>query len=269
MTIPRAIVYHSLGFDIKNLLSSHRGLDRCSPQDADASIHEFETRFGEYVGAKHAIAFPFARTALYFTLKSQGFALGSEIIMPPITIKPMLDVVVNLGLKPVFVDLDRDTLCFDLEKLEEAISERTQTILVTYLFGVVPDVERLMQLCRKHGLFVVEDFSHSLNAKFKDKKLGTFGDVGIYSCSVTKTLDAYGGGLAVTDDDQIATALKSAKATLISTPSKRLRAKIRTSLFYNLATRRLVFTLAVSHCFDFWGRSIRPCSRSCPEHGWD
>ena len=144
-----------------------------------------------------------------------------------------------------------------LEKLEQAINENTQAVLVTYLFGVVPDVERLMQLCRKHGLLVVEDFSHSLNAKFKDKKLGTFGDVGIYSCSITKTLDAYGGGLAVTDDAHIAAALRSATATLAPSSNGRLRAKIRASLIWNLALGRLVFTVAVFPLLRFLGK-VRP-----------
>ena len=242
MAIPRAIIYHSLPFEIQSLLSSF--LDSRDPESDPAIIHRFERRFADYMGTRHAIAFPFARTALYFCLKSQDFPRGSEIVMPPITIKPMVDVVVNLGLKPVFVDLEPETLCFDLERLERAVNQNTRAILVTYLFGVVPDIERLLVITSRHRLFVVEDFSHSLNSEFRNKKLGTFGDVGIYSCSVSKTLDAYGGGLAVTDDKQLAKKLEFSAATLAETPRSRLRSKIRSSLIWNLATRRLIFTFA-------------------------
>jgi perosamine synthetase len=94
-------------------------------------------------------------------------------------------------------------------------------------------------------LFVVEDFSHALNASWDDKKLGTFGNVGIYSCSRTKTLDAYGGGLAVTNDPVLAKRLEEAKGSLRPTPPARLRAKITETLITNVATRRPVFTAAV------------------------
>jgi len=244
MAISRAIVYHSVRYDVWNLLTSLSSRQlRPSPESA-ARTKKFESDFARYLGARHALAFPFARTALYFALKSQGFEEGAEIIMPPITIKPMMDVVLALKLKPVLVDINRDTLCFDLEKLREAITHKTKAIVITYLFGIVPELGQLMSLCREWGLFVVEDFSHNLNATFQGKKLGTFGDVGIYSCSATKTLDAYGGGLAVTDDEAIFLALQQAQTTLAPTPGNRLRSKILRSLVWNLATNKLVFTLA-------------------------
>ncbi|MBX9718121.1 MAG: DegT/DnrJ/EryC1/StrS family aminotransferase [Microbacteriaceae bacterium] len=198
------------------------------------------------MGVSSAHAFPYARTALYFALKAQNFEPGSEIIMPPVTIKPMMDIVISLGLKPVFADIELDTLCFDLDELKKAINPKTRAILITYLFGIVPNLDPLMALCREHDLFVVEDYSHALNASWHDKKLGTFGNVGIYSCSKTKTVDAYGGGLAVTNDQVLAKHLEEAKGSLKPTPPARLRAKIMDTLIFNVATRRPVFTAAVA-----------------------
>ncbi len=94
--------------------------------------------------------------------------------MPPITIKPMVDVVLSLGLRPVFVDLELETLCFDVDQLKKAITPKTRAILVSST-KLVPDLEPLLTVSQEHGLVVIEDFSHALNASFRGKKLGTFG----------------------------------------------------------------------------------------------
>lgn len=254
MAIPRTIVYHPVWFDVRNYLASFRDPNRASMVQATDKVAEFERAFARYVGASSAHAFPYARSALYFALKAQIFEPGSEIIMPPITIKPMMDIVISLGLKPVFADIELDTLCFDPDELKKAISPKTRAILITYLFGVAPNIDHLMALCREHDLFVVEDFSHALNASWNDKKLGTFGNVGIYSCSKTKTLDAYGGGLAVTNDPVLAKQLEEAQGSLQPTPPARLRTKITDALITNVATRRPVFTAAVAPLLALVGK---------------
>lgn len=254
MAIPRSIVYHPVWFDVQNYFASFGGTNRVSPAQASQKVAEFERAFARHMGMSSAHAFPYARTALYFALKAQNFERGSEIIMPPVTIKPMMDIVISLSLKPVFADIELDTLCFDLDELKKAISPKTRAILLTYLFGIAPNMEPLMALCREHDLFVVEDFSHALNASWNDRKLGTFGDVGIYSCSRTKTVDAYGGGLAITNDPVLAKRLDEAKASLKPTPPARLRAKITQTLITNVATRRPVFTTAVSPMLSLVGR---------------
>lgn len=253
MAIPRTIVYHSLWFDARNYFGSYRG-SRIAGRHTAGKVAEFELAFARYMGVSSARAFPFARTALYFSLKAQNFEPGDEVIMPPITIKPMMDVVISLGLRPVFVDIELDTLCFDPDEMKKAITSRTRAVLITYLFGVAPDMSRLVSVCREHDLFVVEDFSHALNASWNGRKLGTFGNVGIYSCSRTKTLDAYGGGLAITDDAVLAQHLEKAKGSLTPTPSKRLRAKIAETFITNVATRRPVFTAVVAPMLSIVGK---------------
>jgi dTDP-4-amino-4,6-dideoxygalactose transaminase len=254
VAIPRTIVYHPVSFDVRNYFASFRDPNRISTGQAADKVAEFERAFARYMGVSSAHAFPYARTALYFALQAQNFEPGSEIIMPPITIKPMMDIVISLGLKPVFADIELDTLCFDPDELKKAINPNTRAVLVTYLFGIAPNVDALMAVCREHDLFVVEDFSHALNAKWNDRKLGTFGDVGIYSCSRTKTLDAYGGGVAVTNDPVLAERLEEAKGSLRPTPPARLRAKITETLITNVATRRLVFTAAVAPMLSLVGK---------------
>ncbi len=240
LIVPRGIVYHKVSDDIYSLVSS-----LYARLDDSAVVSEFEQKFSEYIGSKQCISFPFARTAIYFSLKAKQLAPGSEVIMPPITIKGILDVVLALQLKPVFVDLNPDTLCFDPDHLENAINSNTKAVLVTYLFGMVPDIEEMISLCRGHELFVIEDFSQCLNGKYNGKKVGGFGDVGVYSASSIKTLDTYGGGLLVCNDEALGQLIRRSQSELTPASRTQLIQKIITDLVRNVATSRLVFHFIV------------------------
>ena len=246
LNIPRGIIYHSLRQDFFALFCCFF-LKLNKPK----IIADFEKLFADYMVRKHCVAFPFARTAIYFSLKAKQISPGSEIIMPPITIKPILDVVLALQLKPVFVDLDKNTLCFDLNKLAESITGNTKAILITYLFGMVPDMDAMMAVCKKNNLFVLEDFSQCLNGEYNGKKVGGFGDVGIYSASSIKTLDTYGGGLLVTDDSAINGQLRQFQSELLNPSRCDLAKKIVTNVIRNLATTRIIFHLFVFPLLKF------------------
>jgi dTDP-4-amino-4,6-dideoxygalactose transaminase len=146
----------------------------------------------------------------------------------------------------VFIDIDPNTLCFDLVQLKALQNNKIQAILITYLFGMVPEMRSLIDLCQQKKLFIIEDFSQCLNGKYDGYKLGGFGDVGIYSASSIKTLDTYGGGLAVTNNHLIATQLVNAQASLSSPSRKLLIKRIATNLVRNCATNRFIF-----HIFTF------------------
>jgi dTDP-4-amino-4,6-dideoxygalactose transaminase len=240
IVIPRGIVYHKVSQDIFALLKSF-----VSPIDNKETVQKFETSFAKYNGSKHCLSFPFARIGIYYALKSQNFPAGSEILMPPITIKAILDVVLYLGLKPVFVDIDSQTLCFDIEKVKSSINENTKAILITYLFGIVPNIEDLVSVCKDKGIFTIEDFSQCLNGTYKGQKVGNFADVGIYSASSIKTFDTYGGGLFVTNDSKIAVQMKKFQSMLVKPSRLRLVKAIITDLIRNFATTRLIFHFAV------------------------
>lgn len=236
LTIPRGIIYHSLSQDLWSFVSA-----LFVRLDNKSLINKFEQQFASYIGCKHGVAFPYARIALYFTLKLKQFPRGSEIIMPPITIKAILDVVLELGLKPVFVDIDPDTLGFDLNNLKKSITTNTKAILITYLYGMVPDMESMLTICNDYNLFIIEDFSQCLNGEYKNKKVGSLGHVGIYSASSIKTLDTYGGGLLVTNDTALYDQLRDCQSTLEKPSRKFLIQKIFTNIVRNFATKRIIF----------------------------
>ncbi len=235
-TIPRGRVYHPLSQELSDIFRaffSRRDLHK---------VPLFEKRMADYMNSRHCFTFSFARTAFYFSLKAAKIPPHSEIIMPPITIKPFLDMLLSLKLKPVFVDLDPDTLCYNCEELEKAITENTKAINITYLFGIVPNMDRLIGIARKNNLFIIEDYSHNINAEFKGQKLGTFGDVGIYSASSTKTFDIHGAGLLVTENDEIAKSIKMFQEELVRPSRIFLVKKIINAFIRNLFSQRLIFS---------------------------
>lgn len=240
LSVPRGIVYHRVFFDLVALAKA-----AFVKLDDKNLIARFEDAFARYMGTRYCLAFPFARTSIYHCLKAQNFAAGCEIIMPPISIKPILDVVLDVGLKPVFVDLDPETLCFDVEKLKAAIGPNTRAVLITYLFGIVPDLGKIMEACRSKNLFVIEDFSHCLNGRFGDRKVGTFGHVGVYSSSSIKTFDIYGGGLLITNEQGLYNELRRQKEGLAGPNRIALLKKIWVDLLRNVATSRIMFHFLV------------------------
>lgn len=236
--IPRGRISHRLREDITwfaRAISSNL--------TASEVIVRFEHEFSEYVGQKHVITFPFARTGIHSILKSLNLPPDAIVLMPPITIKPILDVVLSLKLKPMFVDINQSTVCFDESALMEATKSAPRVAILTYLFGIVPNVEQICKILRDADVFIIEDFSQCLNGTFRGRRIGTFGDVGVYSASSVKTLDTYGGGLVVTNNDILAESLRTAQRQL-SLPSRiRLLRKIFTDLIRNLVTQPLVFSL--------------------------
>lgn len=238
--IPRGVIYHKVLESIRYWITSF-----FFPLNDQNLIRKFESKFAEYCGREYCAAFPFARTAIYYALKNRNFPKGSEVILPPITIKGIVDVVLALDLIPVYVDLDIDTLNFQLDDLDKKVTSRTRAVIITPLFGLVPDMKSLSTYFRARGIFIIEDFSQCLNGLFDGQRIGTFGDVGIYSASSIKTLDTLGGGLAITNDPVLHEGLKESQAGLYPADRRFLIKKAWINLVRNVATTKLVFSAVV------------------------
>ncbi|MBM3662402.1 MAG: hypothetical protein FJW94_05850 [Actinobacteria bacterium] len=243
MAIARTCINHSVGFDLRQLVRAAMTSGRSDSSRGDV-VTEFERRFADSLGASECIAFPFARSAFLATLRSMDLPPDSEVILPPLTIRPMVDAVRSAGCRPVVVDIDPETLLFDLAELDRCLSEKTSAVMITYLFGIASDPRPIIEAARSVGARVVEDFSHNLGATIEDRAVGTFGDVGIYSSSATKTLDTYGGGLVITDDEQLTARLRVAQSELRHPPRSRLVTKILRTLLWNITSRRGMWTIA-------------------------
>jgi perosamine synthetase len=233
--IPRGTINHKISDEILNLFKA-----LFYKLNSEKIIEKFENKFANYNKNKFCCTFPFARTAFYYSIKSLDIKKGSEVIMSPITIKPILDVILDLGLVPIFCDLDANSLGYNEEELKKKVNKNTKLIVLTYLFGMVPNLNFYSQF-RKNEIMLIEDFSQCLNGKFGDKQVGTIGDISIYSSSSIKTLDTYGGGIAVTDDQKLHSLLKEYQMKLHPASRIFLIKKILINLVRNIMTNYYVF----------------------------
>ena len=169
----------------------------CGKLQAGKPVALFEKECAAMLGVERAVAASYARTCLYHLLKALNLPQGSEVILTPITIHDMINVILLLGLRPRFVDIDPKTYQIDPEALESAITSRTKAILVTHLFGIPSPMDRVVSLCEPKGIIVLEDASHAYNAALNGKPMGTFGDAGFFSLSSLKALSTGYGGIIV------------------------------------------------------------------------
>ncbi len=172
-------------------------------------VKRFEQEFSRYIGTKYAIGVNSGSDALFLGLKALGIGKGDEVITVSHTFISTVDAIVRNGAKPVFVDIDAYTYCIDITKIEERITKRTRVLLPVHLYGHPADMQPLMEIAKKHRLFVIEDACQAHGAEYKGKKLGSLGDIGCFSFYPVKNLGAYGdGGMVVTRNQGVATRLR-------------------------------------------------------------
>jgi dTDP-4-amino-4,6-dideoxygalactose transaminase len=170
---------------------------------------KLEEEFSNYVGTRYGIAVNSGSDALYLTLKALGIGEGDEVITVSHTFISTVDAIVRNGAKPVFVDIEPDTYCIDVTKIEENISSKTKAILPVHIYGHPADMDMVMEVAKRHGLYVIEDACQAHGAQYKNKKVGSIGDAGCFSFYPTKNLGSYGdGGMIVTNDEMLAEKLK-------------------------------------------------------------
>jgi len=164
---------------------------------------EFERRLAEFTGSKHVSVVANGTVSLFIALKALGIGPGDEVIVPDYTMIASANSIVLAGAKPVFVDIELETLCLDLELTEKAITSATRAMMLVSLNGRAPDMNEAMALARRHGLIVVEDAAQSLGSRWQGRHLGTFGAMGSFSFSAPKIITTGQGGALLTDDPEL------------------------------------------------------------------
>ncbi|BCR05205.1 UDP-2-acetamido-2-deoxy-alpha-D-ribo-hexopyranos- 3-ulose 3-aminotransferase [Desulfuromonas versatilis] len=164
-----------------------------------------EEEVAAYCGVRHAIGVASGTDALHLALRAAGIGEGDEVITTPFTFIATAEAISYVGGRPVFVDIDPLTFNIDVELIEAAITDRTRAILPVHLFGQPADLAPIRELCRKHGLRLIEDCAQSFGAEYGDRRSGAYGELGCFSFFPSKNLGCYGdGGMIVTDDDRLA-----------------------------------------------------------------
>lgn len=172
-------------------------------------VAEFQAHLEQYTGAKHVINVGNGTDALQIALMGLGLQPGDEVITPTFTFIATAEVVALLGLTPVVVDVDWNTMNMDIESVRRAITPKTKAIVPVHLFGQCADMESIMALAEEHHLYVVEDACQAIGAQYtfsngKTKQAGTIGHIGCTSFFPSKNLGCYGdGGAIFTNDDAL------------------------------------------------------------------
>ncbi len=169
------------------------------------NVAAFEGEAKEYLGTAHTVGTASGTDALQMALAVSGVGPGDEVITTPFTFIATASTVIRQGARPIFVDIDPRTFNLDLDLLEEAITPRTRAVIPVHIFGQPMDMTRLMEICRRHGLLVIEDAAQSFGARSGGKMTGTIGDLGCFSFYPSKNLGCFGdGGMLVTDSAEAA-----------------------------------------------------------------
>ena len=167
-------------------------------------IDRLENDFKKYLNKKHILAVSNGTTAIHLAYLGLDIKSGDEIIIPGFCFLAAANIAILAGAKPVFVEVDKDTWCMDLNDLKRKITSRTKAIVPVHTYGNVCDMDGLMQLSQEKNIPILEDCAESLFSKYKGKQSGEFGLINTFSFQATKTITTGEGGLVVTDDDDIA-----------------------------------------------------------------
>ena len=164
-------------------------------------VTRFEQDFAPYCAAKYAIGLGSGTEALWLVLLAMGVGPGDEVITVPSTFLATAEAITYCGAKPVFVDIEEETYTLDPNLLEQAITPRTKAIMPVHLFGQVADMDPIMEIANRHGLFVLEDACQAHGAEYKGQRAGSIGLAGAFSFYPGKNLGALGeAGAVVTSD---------------------------------------------------------------------
>lgn len=183
-------------------------------------IETFEGAFAAFCGTRYALAVSSGTTALHLALASAGIGPGDEVIIPDLTFVATANAVAYTGATVVCVDIDPQTLCIDTRAIERAITPRTRAIIPVHLYGHAADMGALMTIARERGLHVIEDAAEAHGAEFRGRRVGSFGEFGVFSFYGNKIITTGEGGMLTTGDHDLYLRAKTLRDHAMS-PDKR------------------------------------------------
>jgi dTDP-4-amino-4,6-dideoxygalactose transaminase len=163
-------------------------------------VAQFEEMMKEYTEAQHAIALSSCTAALHLSLLVLGVGPGDEVVTTPMTFAATANAILHTGARPVFADVNRETMLLEPEQIEAAITPRTKAILPVHLAGRLCPVDDILAVARRYGLAVIEDAAHCIEGRYHGRKVGSISDLTCFSFYVTKNLTTAEGGMVTTNN---------------------------------------------------------------------
>ncbi len=172
-------------------------------------VLKFEKNLAKFFQARYVLALNSATNGLFLTLKALGIQAGDEIITTPMTFIATLNVIAQIGARPVLVDIDLNTRNIDVHQIEAAITSRTKAILPVHFAGIPVDLKPLYEIAQRYRLRVIEDAAHAIGSEYRNQKIGSFGDTQVFSFHANKIITTGEGGAVLTRDEQLADQIKT------------------------------------------------------------
>lgn len=178
-------------------------IDTTWVSSAGKYVQGFEEKFADFCDTKYALSCCNGTVALHLPLLAMGIGEGDEVIIPALTYIATCNAVKYVNATPVFADIDPDTWNLDPTKIEEKITEKTKAIIVVHLYGNPADMDAIMDIAKRHKLYVIEDAAEAHGALYKGRKVGSIGDVGTFSFFGNKVITTGEGGMVVTNNTKL------------------------------------------------------------------
>jgi perosamine synthetase len=201
---------------------------------------------GQEAPSFHAVAMPMARVTIYHAVKAL-VRPGASVIMSPYTIADVVNMVIAAGGRPLFADVDPQTGNLRPDEVERLVDGETGAVLATHLYGCAADILEIASICRKHALPLIEDSAQAFGCAVDGRKVGTFGDVGVYSFGMYKNINAFFGGIAITNNAELTSRLREALGDCPVEPIRIYLPKLAKGAFTDVLTHPLIFK-----AFSFW-----------------
>jgi perosamine synthetase len=166
-------------------------------------IGKFERQFADFVGVSHATTVCNGTVAIHLALLAIGIGPGDEVIVPTLTYVASVNTIVQAGATPVFVDSVEGTWQIDPSAVKRAVTPRTRAVVVVHLYGASCDMDAISNVCAEHGLLLIEDCAEAFGTSYRDKHVGTFGDVSTFSFFGNKTITTGEGGMVVSNNAEV------------------------------------------------------------------
>lgn len=172
-------------------------------------VKEFEKKWSEFTKAKNSIAVSNCTTALHLSLAALDIKFGDEVIVPAFTWVATVNAILYQSATPVFCDIDINTFNIDINKIESLITKKTKAIIPVHLFGLSADMDPIIEISKKHNLYIIEDCACGFNARYKGIHVGNFGTTGCFSFHPRKAITTGEGGMITTNDNLLTEKLRA------------------------------------------------------------
>ena len=158
-------------------------------------VKKFESEFSKFIGRKYSVTVSSGTAALEIAIKALGIKKNDEVLIPNFTIISNALAVVKQQAKPVLVDCNLENWNIDINQLENKINKKTKAIIITHIYSFANDMDKILKICKKNNIFLIEDAAEVIGLKYKNKKCGSFGDISTFSFYANKQITTGEGGM--------------------------------------------------------------------------